>query len=80
MVLKQEIIERIKGRGTELKLMFCDEMGGISIQAVNQALNKNRHNSWLVSKPILQIISNKLNTPEDQLVEETPKTKQPCEA
>lgn len=81
MIIKPEIIERINGSKTPVKKEMQEEMGYISIQAVNLALATNRHNSWLTSKPVLEIISRNLNVDVSDIVTETPKTEpQSCNA
>lgn len=66
MILKKEIIERLKGNSEVRKAI------GIllvkSSQTINKYIRLNNSNSPLVSYPVLTLISSSLNVPVDDLI------------
>jgi len=72
MKIRQEVLERMRGRAKDIKPRIQDEFG-ITRQAVDYWFRQNKENGWLTCKVCLRIIGEELNlTPDQILTEDVP--------
>ena len=79
MKIRQEVLERIRGRAKDIKPKITEEMG-VTVQAVNYWINENKENGWLTCKPVLKIIGEALNLTDEEILTETEKQPETCQA
>ena len=76
MKIKQEVIERIKGRSSEIKPKIMKEMN-VTVQTVTFWINENKENGFLTCKAVLDIIAEVLNLTCKQILDKS-NTPAPC--
>lgn len=70
MKIRQEVLERMRGRAADIKPRIMDELG-ITRQAVDYWFAQNKENGRLTCKLCVRIIGEELNlTPEQILTED----------
>jgi len=70
MKIRQEVLERMKGRAKDIKPRIMDEMG-VTKQAVDYWFAQNKENGWLTCKPVLIIIGETLNLTDEEILTES---------
>ena len=78
MKIKQEVLERMKGRAKDIKPKIVEEMG-VTKQAVDYWFAQNKENGWLTCKPVLIIIGKALNLSDEEILTES-EISEPCES
>lgn len=83
MKIRQDVMERIRGRSGDIKPRIIEELG-VTRQSVEYWLKYNRENGRLTCKPVLKIIGEVLNLTDDEILTVDPprveKETEPCEA
>lgn len=67
MKIRQEVLERMRGRAKDIKPLIIAEMG-VTKQSVDYWFAHNRENGRLTCKPILRIIGQVLNLTDDEIL------------
>lgn len=67
MKIRQEVLERMKGRAKDIKPRLIKEMG-VTKQAVDGWFRDNAENGKLTTKPVLLIISEVLNLTDEEIL------------
>lgn len=76
MILKQEVIERIKGR-TDIKPLLVETLD-LHISSINRILNENAPNGQLTTVAAVEVISRLLGVETSEVLTETEKQLEPC--
>jgi hypothetical protein len=76
MILKQEVIERIKGR-TDIKPLLVETLD-LHISSINRILNENAPNGQLTTVAAVEVISRLLGVEASEVLTETEKQLEPC--
>lgn len=69
MKIRQEVLERMRGRSGDIKPRIIKEMG-VTKQSVDYWFLHNKENGRLTCKPVLKIIGEVLNLTDDEILTE----------